>query len=172
MNKNLIIADTGFWLALANNKDKYHQSVKKCYQFYYPKLITTHFVITETCQLLLLEIGTDAQIRFLKSWQIDAFEVFHFEKQQLPRLIELMQKYKELPMDLADASLVILAEHLGHGRILSTDQHDFTTYRWKQHQPFENLFQPLSLSICFTLFFIKKRILWTAFIIKAIITGL
>jgi len=44
-----------------------------------------------------------------------------------------------LPMDLADASLVILAEHLGHGRILSTDQRDFRTYRWKQHRPFENL---------------------------------
>jgi uncharacterized protein len=65
--------------------------------------------------------------------------VFHLEKQHFPRLIELMQKYKELPMDLADGSLVILAEHLGHGQILSTDQHDFNTYRWKQNKPFENL---------------------------------
>lgn len=42
-------------------------------------------------------------------------------------------------MDLADASLVILAEDTGHGRILSTDQRDFNTYRWKNHIPFENL---------------------------------
>ena len=42
-------------------------------------------------------------------------------------------------MDLADASLVLLAERLGHGRILSTDQRDFEAYRWKQHHPFENL---------------------------------
>jgi uncharacterized protein len=42
-------------------------------------------------------------------------------------------------MDLADASLVILAEQLGHGRILSTDVRDFRTYRWKNHLPFENL---------------------------------
>ena len=42
-------------------------------------------------------------------------------------------------MDLADASLVILAEHLGHGRILSTDERDFETYRWKQRKPFQNL---------------------------------
>jgi hypothetical protein len=42
-------------------------------------------------------------------------------------------------MDLTDASLVLLAEEIGHGRILSTDQRDFRTYRWKQQAPFENL---------------------------------
>jgi predicted nucleic acid-binding protein len=51
----------------------------------------------------------------------------------------MMRRYATLPMDLADASLVLLAEELGHGRILSTDQRDFETYRWKQRHPFENL---------------------------------
>ena len=51
----------------------------------------------------------------------------------------LMKKYAKLPMDLADASLVLLAEHLGHGRILTTDQRDFGAYRWKSTKPFVNL---------------------------------
>jgi len=51
----------------------------------------------------------------------------------------LMQKYRDLPMDLADASLIVLAEHLGHGRILSTDLRDFNIYRWNNQNPFENL---------------------------------
>jgi predicted nucleic acid-binding protein len=42
-------------------------------------------------------------------------------------------------MDLADASLVILAEELGTGDILSTDQRDFGAYRWKSRKPFRNL---------------------------------
>ncbi len=42
-------------------------------------------------------------------------------------------------MDLADASVVLLAEHLEHGRILSTDKRDFQTYRWKNRHPFQNL---------------------------------
>jgi len=50
-----------------------------------------------------------------------------------------MEKYRDLPMDLADASLVILAESLGDGRILSTDRRDFNAYRWKERQPFENM---------------------------------
>jgi predicted nucleic acid-binding protein len=53
-----------------------------------------------------------------------------------------MKKYADLPMDLADASLVILAEELGHGRILSTDRRDFNAYRWKNHKPFQNLLLP------------------------------
>ena len=57
-------------------------------------------------------------------------------------MIQLMQKYRDLPMDIADASLVILAEELGHGRILSTDQRDFNAYRWKNQYPFENLLIP------------------------------
>ena len=51
----------------------------------------------------------------------------------------LMRKYARLPMDLADASLVLLAEHLGHGRILTTDERDFGAYRWKSRKPFKNI---------------------------------
>ncbi len=51
----------------------------------------------------------------------------------------LMKHYADLPMDLADASLVLLAESLGHGRILTTDERDFRTYRWKSRRPFENM---------------------------------
>lgn len=54
-----------------------------------------------------------------------------------------MDKYADLPMDLADASLVILAEELGHGRILSIDQRDFNSYRWKNHHSFQNLLLPM-----------------------------
>ena len=53
-----------------------------------------------------------------------------------------MGKYRDLPMDLADASLVVLAEALGSGRILSTDRRDFRAYRWKNRRPFSNLLLP------------------------------
>ena len=38
-------------------------------------------------------------------------------------------QYETLPMDYADASLVVLAERLGHGQILPTDRRDFQIYR-------------------------------------------
>src|SRR5689334_4484185 len=55
------------------------------------------------------------------------------------RIIPLIEKCEVLPMDLADAILVLLAEWLEHGRIPSRDRRDFGAYRLKDCHPFENL---------------------------------
>lgn len=98
--------------------------------------------MTETCYLLLHRLGWKAQQAFVTSYASAAFEIYDLTQEHAPKIEAYMKKYAALPMDLADVSLVILAEHLGHGRILSTDQRDFKTYRWKQHHPFENLLLP------------------------------
>lgn len=54
-------------------------------------------------------------------------------------MVILIDRYKNLPMDFTDASLVILAEELESGKILSTDQRDFHSYLWKITKPFQNL---------------------------------
>ena len=96
-------------------------------------------MLTETCNLLLHRLGSQAQQQFLEGADAGAFQLHSNPPQEFHLMLQLMQKYQDQPMDLADASLVLLAEHLGHGRIPSTDQRDFETYRWKQHHPFENL---------------------------------
>ncbi len=135
----MILADTGFWLALGNRRDRHHQRARDCLSRLDEPLITTWPVMTETCHLLLTRLGGAAQTRFIDSFARGAFEVHPLAATDAPRLSQLMTQYADLPMDLADASLVILAEHLGHGRILSTDERDFQTYRWKRRHPFENL---------------------------------
>jgi predicted nucleic acid-binding protein len=135
----MIIADTGFWLALANRKDKHHERAKNCLARLEEPLITTWPVMAETCYLLLSRLRSVAQERFIQSYTAGAFEVFELNRDHAPKILQSMKRYRNLPMDLADASLLILAEHLGHGRILSTDERDFKTYRWKRHKPFTNL---------------------------------
>jgi predicted nucleic acid-binding protein len=135
----MIIADTGFWIALADKKDKHHRQANHFAKTTAERLITTYPVMTEVCHRSLQRQGVQAQINFIKMYQFGAFDVFEIPKKDKDRLFLLMQKYADLPMDLADASLVLLAEQLGHGRILSTDKRDFHTYRWKNTQPFSNL---------------------------------
>ena len=65
--------------------------------------------------------------------------IWDIPRDQLAKVPTLMRKYASLPMELADASLLLLAEHLGHGRILTTDPRDFSSYRWKSRKPFQNL---------------------------------
>lgn len=139
-----LIIDTGFWVALGNPKDKYHnvarQAIDKFDRFI---SVVTWPIIVETSHLLDQRVGFQAQQMFLKNIQQGGAEIFHLDKtEHLEEMTRLMQKYQGLPMDLADASLVILAQELDHGRILSTDQRDFRAYRWKNHKPFENFLLP------------------------------
>lgn len=135
----MIIVDTGFWLALVDQKDTYHQAADQAFQICDEPLITTWPVMTETCYLLLNRKGVQSQLKFIDNYSRNLFTVFDLQPQHGARIAQLMQQYATLPMDLADASLVILAEHLGHGRIFSVDQRDFNAYRWKNTQPFQNL---------------------------------
>ncbi|WP_242518234.1 type II toxin-antitoxin system VapC family toxin [Halochromatium roseum] len=102
-------------------------------------MITTWPVMTEVCYLLLKRLGIAAQLQFIELYRQGVFTVLDIDSSQAERLEALMQTYADLPMDLADASLVLLSETLGHGRILITDRRDFHIYRWKNTQPFENL---------------------------------
>lgn len=135
----MILADTGFFVALANPRDHWHPSSVRTLEGLRRPLITTWPVMTETSHLLMARMGVDAQQRFIDSALRGAFRIFDLAPTHLPRIAELMKKYAALPMDLADASLVVLAEHLGHGDILSTDRRDFGAYRWKSRKPFRNL---------------------------------
>ncbi|TVU52401.1 MAG: PIN domain-containing protein [Arthrospira sp. PLM2.Bin9] len=145
----MIIVDTGFWVALFNDKDQYHQSAQETLAKYaYEPLITTWCVLTETSHLLWQRSantyqGVEKQVRLISLFQKypQRFQLFNLQETHLNRINFLIKKYQNLPMDLADASLVILAEELGEGRILSVDDRDFNAYRWKNAKPFQNLFQ-------------------------------
>jgi len=138
----MILTDTGFWLALINKRDKYHPNALAFMSNCRENLITSWPVITETCYMLGRDLGIKSQTTFLQLIRSDLVHVSEISNTYIDAIEILMIKYADLPMDLADASLVILAEELGHGRILSTDQRDFRCFRWKNHQPFENLLLP------------------------------
>jgi len=137
--RSMILADTGFFIALGNNRDRYHSRSIQVISTLREPLITTYPVITETSYLLARDAGLAVQFEFLTEVANGTFPVFDLQSQHLSRMVELMRRYANLPMDLADASLVVLAEHLGHGRILTCDRRDFSIYRWNNNNLFENL---------------------------------
>lgn len=102
-------------------------------------LISTWPVLTEATHLLRMRLSASIATRFVENVADGLCQVHAIETAEIRRAAALMKKYVDLPMDLADASLVLLAEHLDDGRILSTDQRDFKTYRFKNHKPFKNM---------------------------------
>jgi predicted nucleic acid-binding protein len=100
----MIIVDSGYWFGLFDRKDANHAVCKAFLAHCREPLITTFPVLTEALHLLMRR----EKVRL-------AFEFLAF-------LSTLQQQGNFSVFSLADASLVLLAEQLGHGRILSTDQ--------------------------------------------------
>jgi len=139
----MIIADTGFFLALFNANDDHHQRAITLLQKLDEPLITTHPVVTETINgTVVWTGGIQQKCQFLLDIAEAAFQLFEMRSPHFQRMAELIEQYQDLPMDYADASLVVLAEYLNEGRILTTDCKDFAVYRWHRTKAFNNLLFP------------------------------
>ena len=89
-------------------------------------MLTTWPVLTEVCHLL--DFSTQSQLGFLRWVQRGAVGVEGLDHQALDGIIALVDQYQDRPMDLADASLLVLALRNGIRHIISID-HDFDIYR-------------------------------------------
>ena len=135
----MLIVDTGFFYALADRRDRRHARAVEVLRSISEPLITTWPVLTETTHLLNLRLGPQVTTLFVRNLADGFCAVHPTDPAELARIATLLARYADLPMDLADASLLLLAEHLGEGRILSTDQRNFDTYRFKNTRPFRNV---------------------------------
>jgi uncharacterized protein len=134
-----ILADSGYWIALLDHADQHHERAATASRALTEQLIVTWPVVAEATWVLESRVGTSAAQDMLRMGEMGAYRIHTPSENDLPQLRRLMEKYADLPMDLADASLVLLAEQSGDGRILSTDQRNLGAYRFKQHKPFKNL---------------------------------
>ncbi len=135
----MIAVDTGFLYALVDRSDTWHERAKAQVHTASEGWVTTWPVLTEACFLLQRWVGQPFAAALMDDVAGGGLVVWDVPMAAVAQASTLMKRYAKLPMDLADASLVLLAEHLGHGRILSTDERDFGAYRWKQRKPFHNL---------------------------------
>ncbi len=62
----MILADTGFFVALGNRNDIFHSQAQQQLNILKEPLITTYPVIIETSYLLYERSGQTAQFRFLQ----------------------------------------------------------------------------------------------------------
>ncbi len=135
----MILVDTGAWLALADRGDAYHMRSREFFRRNREPLMTTWPVLVECVHLMFSRVGVTKTLAWLATLETQGVGIFVMSADYLPRLNALMRQYADLPMDLADASLVLLAEDCGEGRIVSTDERDFHAYRWKNQHPFRNV---------------------------------
>lgn len=122
-----LLVDTGPLVAVQKPNDTAHAACIRVLREAKSALATTWPTITEA--ISLLGYSFDAQEGLLEMIMQGDLQLLPLEARDVPRLRDLMRKYRDLPMELADASLVHVAERERLDTIFTLDRRDFGVYR-------------------------------------------
>ena len=119
-----VLLDTGPLVALFKRNDTHHVRAVAWFKGHRGPLLTTQAVVTEAWHLLS-EPARLPLVRFVTA----ACEVHEFGTQGQARILAALERYAELRMDYADATLIVLGEILHVMSIATIDVKDFSAYR-------------------------------------------
>ena len=131
------LADTGALLAYLDRSDRWHGRCREAFGQLRLPLLTTTAVLTELFHL----VGDDRREKesawgFLRSGAVSLAPILDSD---LPAIEGLMRRYHDRPMDLADATLVHVAERDSLSTVFTVDHDDFETYRIRGRKRFRIL---------------------------------
>jgi len=132
-----ILIDAGPLIGLFDRSDKYHLKAVRFIKEFKGELWTTWPVITEVSHMLDFNVKT--QLAFLEWIERGGLKIFSLEQRHLLRIITLTEKFSDVPMDLADASLIVASESTSFKEIASIDS-DFYNYRDIRKKYLQNIF--------------------------------
>jgi uncharacterized protein len=121
-----ILIDSGILVALLSRRDDYHESTVAAVSKLPMPFLTCEAVITETCFLLSRNAQSHQSVFALL--ERGAMNLSFNLAEEFQSISMLMTRYQTVPMSLADACLVRMAEIYPHSQVLTLDS-DFQIYR-------------------------------------------
>jgi uncharacterized protein len=122
-----VLVDAGPLVALIDRSDPHHQHCREGLASIDDPLGTVWPALTEA--MYLLRTSARAQRALWGMLGLGGVQLIELGVDDCPRMRELMWKYRDLPMDLADAALVRVAERERIRRVFTIDRPDFEIYR-------------------------------------------
>lgn len=123
----MVLVDAGPLIALIHADDHHHRRCVAAFQQLTEPLGTVWPVLTEA--MYLLAFSWKAQEALWEMLDRSVIVLLPLGNDEVSRMRELMKKYRDLPMDLADAALVTVAEREKIRQIFTLDRRDFEVYR-------------------------------------------
>ena len=122
-----VLVDAGPLVALIDRADPEHEACVEALKAQRGHLLTVWPAFTEA--MYLLRGSWRAQQALWSRLETDALALAPLDETDAPRMRELMEKYRDLPMDLADAALVRVAERDALTHVFTLDRTLFSVYR-------------------------------------------
>ena len=122
-----LLLDTGALVSLLDRTEVHHDACRRFLDGWEGAIVSTEAVLTESTYLMgRIPGGRAAAIDMFLS---GGATLLPLTRAMLRRAHALIEQYADLPMDFADATLVVLAEELDANQVLTTDRRDFEIYR-------------------------------------------
>jgi uncharacterized protein len=128
-----VLLDTSVIVALLDRSERFHKACASAVQSLDEPLIICEAVIAESCYLLRNLLGAPEAI--LDNVATGIFQVPFQLSREISGLKNVLRKYRDRHIDLADACLICLASEFETVDILTLDG-DFTIYRWGRNKSF------------------------------------
>jgi uncharacterized protein len=120
-----LIVDAGALYAQADADQPGHAAVRAILEQEREALVTTELAVAEADYLILDRLGPDVELAFLEDLAEGTYVVECLDQPQLRAAREIVARYRDLRLGLADASLVVLAERYATRRLLTFDERAF-----------------------------------------------
>jgi uncharacterized protein len=120
-----LIVDAGALYAQADAEEPRHDAVARVLVAEREALVTTELAIAEADYLILTRLGVGVELAFLEDLAMGTYIVACLTRDELRTAREIVERYRDLRLGLADASLVVLAHRYGTRRILTFDERAF-----------------------------------------------
>jgi len=127
-----VLLDTGPLVAFLDKAERHHAWSVRQFREIAPPLLTCEGVIVEACFLLQTLPSAIQQVRTYLETRI--IQLDFVLSPHIGRVFDLLHTYRNLPMSLADACLVCMAEEKEQSRVLTLDS-DFKIYRQRGRMP-------------------------------------
>ncbi len=133
----MILLDTSGLLAWIDAGQRRHAEIATAMASVAPPFVLSPFVLAEIDYLLAERVGPAAERALLAEVEGGAFELPAFEAADIGAALRVIERYSDLPLGLADASLVVLSERYRTLTLLSLDERHFRLLRGHRGRPFE-----------------------------------
>lgn len=124
-----LIVDAGALYAQADADEPRHSAIAAILRTERESLITTELAVAEADYLILERLGVEVELALLADLATGTYLVECMSRDDLRSARAVIERYRDLQLGLADASLVVLAERHGTRRILTFDERAFRVVR-------------------------------------------
>jgi predicted nucleic acid-binding protein len=125
----VILLDTGGLLAAIDRSQAQHVGAAQALRRARGPLLLSPFVLAELDYLLTTRVGIDAQRALLEEVARGAYRLEPFTPEDVAAAASVVQRYQDLRIGLADASIVVLADRHRVLEVLTLDHRHFEALR-------------------------------------------